>query len=138
MLFETYTRKRGTKWLIQAPALDLLCQGASRQDACAMLKDAVEVLINKPGFKAEFVTPVRAGMTYLRANDRDAMLSLMIRRQRQKYGLTLAQAAKRLGASSPNAFARYEQGKARPTIAKLLGLLEALSPEIVPVLKLAA
>ena len=46
--------------------------------------------------------------------------------------------AKRLGAKSINAFARYEQGKARPTVAKLLELMAAIDPRLVPVLKFSA
>ena len=66
------------------------------------------------------------------------LIALMLRRQRQKYGLTLEEVARRLGASSVNAFARYEQGRARPTLAKLTELIGAIDPELVPVLRLAA
>jgi transcriptional regulator with XRE-family HTH domain len=56
------------------------------------------------------------------------MISLLLRRQRQKSGLSLVEAADRLGARSRNAYARYEQGRTVPTVAKLDELLEAVAP----------
>jgi transcriptional regulator with XRE-family HTH domain len=52
----------------------------------------------------------------------------LLRRQRQKSGLSLAEAADRLGARSRNAYARYEQGRTVPTVAKLDELLKAVAP----------
>ena len=40
----------------------------------------------------------------------------------------MTEAAKRLGAKSRNAYARYEQGRAVPTIEKLCELVRALGP----------
>ena len=56
-------------------------------------------------------------------------LALLLRRQRERQGLTLAEAAERLGQSSRNAYARYEQGKAMPTLEKLEQLLQAVAPD---------
>jgi transcriptional regulator with XRE-family HTH domain len=55
-------------------------------------------------------------------------LALLLRRQRERHGLTLAQAAERLGQRSKNAYARYEQGKSMPTVEKLEQLLQAIAP----------
>ena len=44
-------------------------------------------------------------------------------------GLTLAEAAERLGQRSKNAYARYEQGKTMPTVEKLEQLLTAIAPD---------
>lgn len=55
------------------------------------------------------------------------MLALMLRRQRQRHGLSLAQVARKLKASSRNSYARYEQGRAMPTVEKLAELLSAVS-----------
>jgi hypothetical protein len=56
------------------------------------------------------------------------LLALLLRRQREHQGLTLAEAAARLGQRSKNAYARYEQGKAMPTVEKLEELLRAITP----------
>jgi transcriptional regulator with XRE-family HTH domain len=47
---------------------------------------------------------------------------------REASGLTLAEAARRLGARSRNAYARYEQGSSVPTIEQLNRLIAAVSP----------
>jgi transcriptional regulator with XRE-family HTH domain len=55
-------------------------------------------------------------------------VALLLRRQREKSGLTLAQVAARLRQKSRNAYARYERGDAVPTIEKLEELLAAVAP----------
>jgi transcriptional regulator with XRE-family HTH domain len=57
------------------------------------------------------------------------MISLLLRRQRQQSGLSLAAVAQRLGARSRNAYARYEQGLTAPTVEKLDELLRAIAPD---------
>jgi transcriptional regulator with XRE-family HTH domain len=44
--------------------------------------------------------------------------------------------ARRLKSRSPNAYARYEQGKSVPTVEKLNQLMKAIAPECDPILKL--
>lgn len=60
--------------------------------------------------------------------DPRTMISLLLRRQRHKSGLSLAQAAARLGVRSRNAYARYEQGASVPTVEKLDQLVKAVAP----------
>ena len=55
-------------------------------------------------------------------------MSLLLRRQRERSGLSLAEAAARLGAKSRNAYARYERGTSVPTLDKLTELLQAVAP----------
>jgi transcriptional regulator with XRE-family HTH domain len=57
------------------------------------------------------------------------LIGLLLRRQRQKSGLSLAAVAERLGAKSRNAYARYEQGATAPTVEKLAELLQAIAPD---------
>ena len=49
-------------------------------------------------------------------------------RRREASGASLREVASRLGASSRNAYARYERGDAVPTVEKLDALLKAASP----------
>ena len=65
------------------------------------------------------------------------MIALMLKRQREAHRLTLAEVARRLGQKSPNAYARYEQGKSLPTVEKLNKLMKAIDPECEPILKVA-
>ena len=57
------------------------------------------------------------------------MVGLLLRRQRERSGISLAEAAERLGVKSRNAYARYEQGTSVPTVEKLNQLLEAVAPD---------
>jgi len=52
----------------------------------------------------------------------------MLRRQREKRGVSLSEVAHRLGSRSKTAYARYEQGRAVPTVKKLFELLAAVAP----------
>lgn len=138
MRFEVQSKKDGKFWLIEVPALDVMTQGRTRKDACQMLSDAIELLIDHTDFEVRVHVAKKGQQLSLSANDPDRLIALMLRRQREKYGLTLEQMAQRLGSTSPNTFARYERGKARPTLAKLLELMKAIDPELVPLLSLAA
>ena len=57
------------------------------------------------------------------------MTSLLLRRQRERSGLSLTEVSERLGAKSRNAYARYERGTSVPTLSKLDELLRAVSPD---------
>jgi transcriptional regulator with XRE-family HTH domain len=54
------------------------------------------------------------------SNDQPTITAFLLRRARQRAGLmSLAQVAERLGATSIDVYARYEQGRSLPTIQKL-------------------
>jgi len=93
-----------------------------------MVKDLLETLANRPGFAVQ-VHPGKQEEFEVSSTDTRIMISLLLRRQRERSGLSLAEAAQRLGAKSRNAYARYEHGTSIPTIEKLAELLRAVSPE---------
>jgi ribosome-binding protein aMBF1 (putative translation factor) len=93
-----------------------------------MAKDLLETMANEPGFKIT-VYSASPETFEIGANRVRTYLALLLRRQREREGLTLAEAAKRLGQSSRNAYARYEQGKSVPTVEKLEELLAAIAPD---------
>lgn len=127
MRFEGRVFKAGRHWVIEVPILGVVSQGRSRKDAYAMIADAIESLVNKTGFKV-VIHPGPGAQFEMGASDEGALTALLLRRTRLRAGLTLAEAAKRLGAKSLNAYARYEQGRAVPTVVKLSKLLAAVSP----------
>ncbi len=130
-------KDKGSKyWLIEVPLLDVMAQGTSKDDAYSMIADAIECLINSKGFKVD-VRPVGGESFTIGANRGSVMIALMLKRQREAHRLTLAEVARRLGQKSPNAYARYEQGKSLPTVEKLNKLLKAIDPEFEPILKVA-
>ncbi len=128
MRFQGSLSRDGNWWLVEVPIFDALTQGHTRKEAFAMIADWFVSMIDRKEF--EVTIHKTAGDTFeIGSNDVRAMVSLMLRRQRQKSGLTLAQVAERLHAKSHNAYARYEQGLTVPTVEKLDELLRAIAPD---------
>ena len=115
-------------WLAEVPILDAMTQGRTRKEAFGMVKDLLETLANRQGFSLE-VHPGKQGDFEVSSSDTRTMISLLLRRQREGSGLSLADVATRLGAKSRNTYARYERGTSVPTIEKLNELLQAVSPD---------
>jgi predicted RNase H-like HicB family nuclease len=122
MRFEGRVWKDGKHWLIEVPMLDLMTQGRTRKEALAMIVDAIESLAHQKGFRAK-VYRSEGELIEVGSSDSAALTALLLRRQREAHGLTLAEVSERLGQSSRNAYARYEQGASVPTIDKLQKLL---------------
>lgn len=117
----------GKFWLAEVPILNAMTQGRTRAEALAMAKDLLETLVNRPKFTVE-VHPGQYGEFEVSSADIRSMIGLLLRRQRERSGLSLAEAAERLGAKSRNAYARYERGTSVPTVEKLSKLLQAVAP----------
>lgn len=128
MNFAGHLVRDGKWWLAEVPLFAATTQGRSRKEALRMIADWFESMIDRRGFRVEVVSSGPDGFE-LAANDTRAMVSLLLRRQRQESGLTLAQVAERLEARSRNAYARYEQGLSVPTVEKLDELLRAIAPD---------
>jgi DNA-binding XRE family transcriptional regulator len=123
-------------WLVEVQDLDVLTEGFSRRDAAEMLRDAIESLVNRDGFRVR-VTVSRDGRCKVGSNDDAVLLAFMLQRLRQREGLSVREVARRLGAKSPNAYAQYETGRVAPSIDTLSRLLAALNPDFEPVLRVA-
>jgi hypothetical protein len=128
MRFAGSIYKDGTFWLAEIPVLDAMTQGRTRKEALAMVADLLETLVDRPGFMV-YVHPGKGDHFEVSVSDMRPLVSLLLRRQRERSGLSLADAAARLGARSRNAYARYERGTSLPTIEKLDALLHAVSPD---------
>ena len=122
MRFEGRVWKNGKHWLVTVQMLDLMTQGRSRKEALAMIVDAIESLANQKGFRAQ-VHRSEGELIEVGSADTATLMALLLRRQREAHGLSLAEVSKRLGQSSRNAYARYERGASVPTIDKLQKLL---------------
>lgn len=126
--------KDGKHWLAEVPLLDAMTQGRTRPEAFRMLADLVETMADKRGLRVH-VHPGPRGAFEIGSDDAAALVAVMLRRQREKHGLSLAGVARRLGARSKTAYARYEQGRSVPTVGKLFELLAAVAPSEDLVLK---
>ena len=128
MRFHGSVYRNGRFWLAEIPILDTMTQAHTRKEALAMVEDLLVTLANRPGFTVD----VHAGKNdqfEISSPDTRTMTSLLLRRQRERSGLSLAEVADRLGAKSRNTYARYERGTSAPTLEKLNELLNAVSPD---------
>lgn len=126
MRFQGKLYKDGKFWLVEVPAFAAMTQGRTRKEALTMIADWFATMVGRPDF-AVTVYEGNAGDFESAASDTKAMVGLLLQRQRQVHGLSLAAAAERLGVKSRNAYARYEQGSSIPTVEKLDKLLQAVS-----------
>jgi len=130
MTFEgrIFMPKRGEKfWEVRIPDLGIFTQGKSEKDAYAMAVDAIKTVVDEKGFQVE-VHPLAGGRFLVSANNPTPLIARWLHRLRVKNHLTIREAAERLGAASPEAWARYESGRASPTIEKLSELVHAVDP----------
>lgn len=128
MRFEGRVRKEPDGfWSIEVSMLGVFTQGETKDDAFAMVADAIEMVVNKPGFKVE-VYPGRGQRFEVGADKEAALIAYYLRELRARNKVTLREASERLNSPSPNAYARYEQGKCVPTLTKLKELISAISP----------
>ena len=125
--------KDGNWWLIEVPSLDLMTQGKTKQEALNMIVDAVVGLAESYFILEERVDitaiEYEKGIIGLSASNAKILLALSLRRQREKSGVTVRQAAHRIGSKYPNAYAQYEKGSTRMSFEKYDQLLRALDPE---------
>jgi Helix-turn-helix domain len=137
MRFPGRIKKDRKVWLVEVPAFDAVTQGRTKREAFAMAEDLIETMAGVRGFRVT-AYPTGGRTFEVGANRVGVLLALLLRRQRERHGLTLAEAAARLGQRSKNAYARYEQGKTMPTVEKLEELLRAIAPDQKIVWHLAA
>jgi predicted RNase H-like HicB family nuclease len=126
--------RSGKYWAVEIPMLDIYTQGRTRKDAFAMLQEAARLLADDDRFELQ-VFAADGERFEAAGSDPAAFFALVLRRQRQARGLSLRDVSQRLGMKSRNAYARYEQGRAVPTIQKFTELLKAVNPDVELVLK---
>ncbi|MFA4973088.1 MAG: helix-turn-helix domain-containing protein [bacterium] len=130
--FEGYVWREGSHWPVEVPALDVITQGRSKKDAYSMIKEAIELLVDRKGFEI-MVVPIDADRFVLRAKrtEDDALLiALLLKQQRAKYGLSTSELAQRLGITK-HAYAQYEQARSLPSLTKIQEFLAAMDKDAV-------
>jgi hypothetical protein len=128
MRFHGKLRRDGKWWLAEVPVFDAMTQGRTRKEAFGMIADWFATMVDRKDFALQIYS-ARGDEFEVASDDARAMISLLLQRQRQKSGFSLAQVARRLGAKSRNAYARYERGASVPTVEKLDELLRAIAPD---------
>ncbi|MGI0059688.1 MAG: type II toxin-antitoxin system HicB family antitoxin [Nitrosotalea sp.] len=126
--------KSGKFWLIEIPSLDAMTQGKNREDALAMAEDLITEMMfsyfeDELGKDFEVnVIDYKKDVIGITTSETKLLQALCLRRQREKSGSTIKQAAQRLGSKSPNAYAQYERGTISVTLDKYEDLLQAANP----------
>ncbi len=128
MRFEGRVWQEGSHWLVEVPALNAMTQGREKSEAFEMIEDLVVTMAHSPGFEVK-VYPYPGDRFEIGGNDVGTLVSLLLRRQREKSGISLDEATELLAETPQNVWARYEQGRAVPTIEALEELLRAIAPD---------
>ncbi|HEX4826062.1 MAG TPA: hypothetical protein VFV19_17320 [Candidatus Polarisedimenticolaceae bacterium] len=133
MRFPGTLTRRGKFWILGIPAFDAKTQGRTKREALSMTEDLLETMVDAEGFKA---TAYATGPDSfeIEGNKTGVMIRLLLRRQRERHGLKVADVDERLGRK--NAYAPYEYGCFKPTVEKLEQLLQAIAPELKLVLQI--
>lgn len=126
--------KSGKFWLIEVPAVDVMSQGFSREEALKMIADAIEGLVTCyfPDQAKDFrviVQEYKKGIIGVSTSNNSLMLAFSLRRQREMSKSTVREVSERLGSNSPNAYARYEKGRTRISLDQYERLLQAVNPQ---------
>lgn len=133
MELEGKLSKNRKRWLAEIPALGISTESPTRKAALDSIQNTVKQLV-------AFYFPTEVdqhdidvhyypkGVIGITMTDNKLLLALSLRRQREQSGLTIREAALRLGSRSPNAYAQYERGKIRISLDKFERLLQAANP----------
>jgi hypothetical protein len=134
MLVGRIGKAEGPWWFAECAIVGAHTQGKSRKDARQMLADCIETLLDRDSAK---VTVAEIGQdddgTYvvrIDSTEPARLAALVLTVQREHNKLSLADVAAKLGVSSRNAYARYEQGASVPTLDKYIELLAAVAPDM--------
>lgn len=129
MLISGRIWKDGNMWLAESEIVDVCTQGRSRKDAMRMLADAFETLIDRPEVKITVAEADNQDGVTIESNKPGLLAAFILQRLRLRSGRSLSQVAEAMGRLSKNAYARYEQGEATPTLEKFEQLLHAVSDD---------
>lgn len=121
--------KDGKCWIAEAPVACVVTQGKSEADGAAMLKEAIDLLLESYKLPGK-VAVIKSGRSWFVESNEAGLVALILRNQRAFNELSLSQASRLVGQSSKNSVARYEQAKAEPTLSKLEELLSAVAPKL--------
>lgn len=131
MLTGRIAKGRSRFWTVEVDAIAGHTQGDSKADATAMLIDLIRTMVDRRDLKVTVTDAGPDGAVLIESAEPWVLAGLVLRRQRELAGLSLADVAKKLGASSRNAYAAYEQGKREPSLSKFREFLAAVAPEMV-------
>ena len=133
-----HIEKQGRWWVAECEIVGAFTQGRSRTEAMENLAEVVELRVDRVGFAATVSELEKRGhnefAVIIESSAPAWLAAAVLKYQRARNGMSLADVAKSLGAASRNAYASYEQGAREPTLGKFRELLEAVAPEMTLIL----
>ena len=110
---------------IEIPDLGIYTQGKNIEDSLNMAKDSLEELLN---IKVE-VKQLEDTTFTITAKNLKPLVARFLSTMRLEAGLTIMEVTKKLGKTSPNFYAQYEQGKSLPSMEMISEFIRVISPE---------
>ena len=132
MQLEGKIYRDGKFWLVEVPALDLMTQGSTRDEAIFMIKDAIEELIDcyfDDNSINIFVNDYENDLIGIGCDNIKALFAFSLKRQREKNDFSIREMSAKLDSNSPNAYARYEKGRTKITLERYDQIIKAMNPE---------
>jgi hypothetical protein len=133
-----HIEKRGRWWIAECDVVGGFTQGRSRVEAMNNLAEVVELRVAKPRFEVKVTELERRGRNsfsvLLEPSEPAWLAAAVLKYQRARHRLSLADVARSLRSASRNAYASYEQGEREPTLGKFRELLSAVAPEMTLIL----
>ena len=126
--------KEGAYYSAMLEQLGAYAQGKTRAVARQALASTILAHASDVGLADGFsveVTDDGEATLYVTSPDTPRLIALLLRRQRDQRGMSLAAAAAAVGTKSRNGIAQYEQGRIDLSVSKLSELLGAVGPELV-------
>ena len=123
-------------WLVTIGALHNNTQGYTREEAIKMAKflilDLLDAYFDESETKGIKIKVRDFGRSRigLSCSKPNLLISLILIRQREAAGITVREAARRIGSSFPNSYSAYERGKRLPSLVKFDELLHAINPDV--------
>jgi hypothetical protein len=133
MLVGVIAKQEEPFWSADVEAIGLHTCGDSREDAAAMIKDAIDGFIAIDGFE---VTVIEAGPTggdqfavLVVPNNPAVFAACLLKCLRERQDLSIADVANASG-SREDDIAAYEDGTREPTVGEYARLLSIVAPEM--------
>ena len=130
------TKQNEPDWLVSIEILNGHTQGYTRDESIKMatylILDLMDVYFGEEKTKGVKIDVRDFGRSRigLSCSKPDLLISLILIRQREAAGITVREAARRIGSSFQNSYSAYERGKRLPSIVKFDQLLHAINPDI--------
>jgi hypothetical protein len=126
MKIEGKVFKEDGAWISEIKVLDLMTAEKTKKNAIQMMKHSIIDLLNDGSLRITVEEKERNNFL-LKSNKPESIVSLILKRQRAKNNLSISDVVKRLGFSSRNAYARYEQTNTKISFSKFLELYNAIT-----------